>query len=211
MPDKSLSREDAVDEILDELETVLSTLKRKREADLFPERWRRWKEDAVETLRDRVSAEESAKFARVGGGTLFVAREDSFDAVINEHISFLHALKEHVLAKPERFDRRPNAGSDTPSNLLATVTGQAARVGPPSSLELPETVTAEWLFRNVPARFWLTLVVVVLSLVGTAFWAGVRVGKNPQIREVIETIGGGGDDRTSVPPSVAPATKASVP
>jgi len=69
-----------------------------------------------------------------------------------------------------RFDPKP--GRD----------GEVAKAAP---LEMPESVTFAWLFRNVPVRIWFSFGALLVA----AFLLGVRVANTPLFEQLAQFLG----------------------
>ena len=95
-------------------------------------------------------------------------------------------IRSLVLASVTRFQKNPQilvSGRALGQENSGTSEGQMAKdkLGPNTTLGVPEYVTLRWLYEHVPYRFWLTLGGLTVS----AFMAGVAVLKMPFVQALI--------------------------
>jgi hypothetical protein len=77
-----------------------------------------------------------------------------------------------------RIERNPNILSP------AMAASQEVLTDTSSGLEFPQTVTLSWLWQYVPIRFWWWLLSIILGLVGTAFYLGIKATQISLVKEI---------------------------
>ena len=198
-------------QLLGEFDELVQEVQQTGDFEHFYQRFDRWKERAIDILQTKISPNEAVKLSRLGDRPNWVLMEPP-DVMIMRHRAFLQSLVEDVEQHPDSFggapalaqeaavvaakvrEAPPNATPTDPPLREATEPVPTAIEEPqklePPTLPPPERITPRWLWHNADMRWLIGAISLIVTLLISAFIAGVHVGASPGALEVVGPIVG---------------------